>query len=92
MRNILKERIVELIDKSLIGGGKMGEVQTMSYMTNLKSIGEIAIIREILDSENEVEYWYLDINSPDNKLTIMGRDIEGVINKLKREGLIVQVD
>lgn len=70
----------------------MGEVQTMSYMTNLKSIGEISNIRKILDSEKDVEYWYLDINSPDNKLTIMGKNIEGVINKLKREGLIVQVD
>ena len=70
----------------------MAEVHTMSYMTNLKSISEIYTIRKILDNDKEVEYWYLDINSPDNKLTIMGREIEGVINQLKERGLILQVD
>jgi tRNA G26 N,N-dimethylase Trm1 len=61
-------------------------------MTNLQSIGEIEKIRKILDAEREVDYWYLDINSLDNKLTIMGSNIEKVVNKLKAEGLIVEVD
>lgn len=67
-------------------------IQTLSYMTNLQSIGEIEKIRKILDAEREVDYWYLDINSLDNKLTIMGSNIEKVVNKLKAEGLIVEVD
>lgn len=70
----------------------MEEVQTMSYATNLSSLNDIESIRKLLDNREEVEYWHIDINDPENKLMIMGKHLDEVVRSLKQNGYIVEID
>lgn len=69
----------------------MEKIETLKFMTILKSDHDMEMIKRILNSDDSVEYWNLKFNNSDYNLTIIGKQLKKVVNKLKREGYIAEV-
>jgi hypothetical protein len=57
-------------------------MDTLKYKTNLDDINGATEVRKILDNDEDIQYWYLDIMDENHSLTLTGEHLEA--EKIKR--------
>jgi hypothetical protein len=70
----------------------MEHIQIYYYVTNLISLKDFDQLQILLDTDQNVQYWYLDKTSPDNKLIMVGKDLDDIMQWLEENGYISQMD
>jgi hypothetical protein len=61
-------------------------METVTFKSNIDSSDSVAKIRQILDDDDKIQYWHIDILKEDHLLTLTGsnlnyREIKDRINK-----------
>ena len=57
-------------------------MDTLKYKTNIDDINGATEVRKILDNDEDIQYWYLDMFDENHFLTLTGEHLES--EKIKR--------
>lgn len=67
-------------------------MDTLQFETNIDTEDSLENLRMVLESQENIQYWYLDILKPDHLITVTGDDLssEELIAKIKESGFEIK--
>jgi hypothetical protein len=72
-----------------VGGEKTGmAMETLTFKSNIDSSESVSRIRQLLDDDDKIQYWHVDILKEDHLLTVTGNnlDYQEIKDRIKQAG------
>ena len=73
-------------------GYKELDMETVTFKSNIDSSDSVAKIRQLLDDDDNIQYWHVDILKEDHLLTVTGSNLnyKEIKDRIKNAGFTVE--
>ena len=63
-------------------------METLTFKSNIDSSESVSKVRQVLDNDNKIQYWHVDILKKDHLLTVTGNDLnyDEIKERIKQAG------